>query len=249
MQAVEGTLLLVEDDLTLAAALEHRLRRARYKVLHAPSGRAAFNVFDAGEPDLVILDLMLPDVPGEEILDWVREKSNIPVIIISAKCEESDRIGTLNNGADDYITKPLSLTELEARIKAVLRRSWMPANDAGNNGNGNGKSSPRRSHSELSYGGITLALSAHEVWLDGERLEVSPTEFRLLRVLAERGGSAVSVEQIIRGVWSYDGYDRHIVESNIHRLRHKIEKDPRNPQRLVTVRGFGYKLVDPDGRP
>lgn len=243
MQAVEGTLLLVEDDLTLAAALEHRLRRSRYKVLHAPSGRAAFTVFDAGQPDLVILDLMLPDVPGEEVLDWVRENSNIPVIIISAKSEESDRIGTLNNGADDYITKPLSLSELEARIKAVLRRSWMPS------GNGDGDNgSAHKSHSELSYAGVTIALSTREVWLDGERLDVSPTEFKLLRVLAERGGSAVSVEQIIRSVWSYDGYDRHIVESNIHRLRHKIEEDPRDPQRLVTVRGFGYKLVDLDAR-
>ncbi len=243
MQAVEGTLLLVEDDLTLAAALEHRLRRSRFKVLHAASGRAAFSVFDAGEPDLVILDLMLPDVPGEEVLDWVRENSNIPVIIISAKSAESDRIGTLNNGADDYITKPLSLSELEARIRAVLRRSWISTE---NDDNGNG--SAHRSRSELSYGGITLGLSTREVWLDGERLEVSPIEFKLLRVLTERGGSAVSVEQIIRSVWSYDGYDRHIVESNIHRLRHKIEEDPRHPRRLVTVRGFGYKLVDLDGR-
>ncbi len=234
----EGTLLLVEDDLLLAAALEHRLQRSKYRVLHAPSGRAALRVFDSRDFDLVILDLMLPDVSGEEVLEWVREHSTIPVIIISAKCEERDRIDGLNNGADDYLTKPLSLRELEARIKALLRRSWVASTLGGNGEDDN------NGHSILSYGGVSLNLSTREVWLDGERLDVSPTEFKLLRILTERGGGAVSVDQIIRAVWSYDGYDRHIVESNIYRLRSKLEQEPRSPRRLVTVRGFGYKLVD-----
>ena len=239
MQPAEGTLLLVEDDLTLAAAVEHKLERCHYRVLHAPSGRAALNVFEAGSPDLVLLDLMLPDLPGEAVLDSIRESSTTPVIIMSAKAEESDRTGTLNSGADDYLTKPLSLSELEARVRAVLRRSWLPSGDAelvSDQG--------RRPHSELSYAGISLDLAGHEARLEGRPLELSPTEFRLLRTLVERGGAATSIEQIIRAVWSYDGHDRHIVESNIHRLRRKIEPDPGTPQRLVTVRGFGYRLID-----
>jgi len=172
MQPAEGTLLLVEDDLTLAAAVEHKLERCHYRALHAPSGRAALNVF-------------------------------------------------------------------EARVRAVLRRSWLPSGEAelvSDQG--------RRSHSELSYAGISLDLAGHEARLEGRPLELSPTEFRLLRTLVERGGAATSIEQIIRAVWSYDGHDRHIVESNIHRLRRKIEPDPGTPQRLVTVRGFGYRLID-----
>jgi len=239
MQEFEGTLLLIEDDVTLAAALEHRLRRARYRVLHASSGRAALNILDARDPDLVILDLMLPDVPGEEVLDRVRAKGNTPVIIISAKCDESDRISTLTNGADDYIVKPLSLSELEARVEAVLRRSRIPSG-----GGGTDRCSVRVSHSELLGAGVVLTLSTREVWLNGEQLDLSPTEFRLLRALLERCGSAVSVEQIMRRVWGHERHGRHVVESHIHRLRQKIERDPADPERLVTVRGFGYRLVD-----
>lgn len=234
----EPTLLLVEDDEVLADAVKRKLECADYRVLYACTGQAALSVMDEVQPRLMILDLMLPDMMGEDVLQDIREWSNIPVIIISAKCEEHDRITGLDLGADDFLTKPFSVRELEARVNAQLRRDAIagvtrPASDEAGGGN----------HSALSYGAIELALTSRQAKVDGQPIELSATEFKLLRVLTERGGAAVSAEQLLRRVWSYDGYDRHIVESNIHRLRSKIEEDPRRPERLITIRGFGYKLV------
>jgi len=237
MQGTNGTLLLVEDDADLAAALLVRFRNNFYELLHAPTGGAALRLVNSHEPDLLILDLMLPDMPGEEVLQRIRQQSNVPVVIISAKSEELDRINGLEAGADDYVTKPLSPRELVSRVNAVLRRSRI----TGTNGNGR-RRAPRASHSVLRLGDIMLELDKREASIGGQPLELSPTEFRLLRVLVERGGSAISVDQILQSVWAYDGYDRHIVESCIHRLRSKIEDDPCSPKRLLTIRGFGYKL-------
>ncbi|MGD9498748.1 MAG: response regulator transcription factor [Armatimonadota bacterium] len=240
MLAEDGTLLLVEDDLDLAAAITRKLAASDFRMLHTPLGGPAVDMVRSRQPDLVILDLMLPDMPGERVLAQVREQSNIPVIIISAKTSEADRINGLDCGADDYVSKPLSLSELLARVEALLRRSRITPV-----ARHNGATQPTMS--ALSYGGIELFLAEREARLDGKPLDLSPTEFRLLRVLAERGGTAVSVDRILSNVWGYDGYDRHIVETNISRLRCKLERDPRNPKRLLTVRGFGYKLVSPNG--
>ncbi|MEA3402548.1 MAG: response regulator transcription factor [Armatimonadota bacterium] len=232
-------MLLVEDDADLAAAIGRKFSSSELRLLHTPLGGAALELVRTRQPDLMILDLMLPDMPGEQVLVETRGESNIPVIIISAKADEPDRINGLQTGADDYVTKPLSLSELLARVEALLRRSRI-APIAKNNGDG------RPTMSALSFGGIEVLLSEREARLNGELLDLSPTEFKLLRLLVERGGSAVSAERIVDAVWKYDGYDRHIVETNIYRLRKKIEDDPANPQRLVTVRGFGYKLTSPD---
>ncbi|MGC9319824.1 MAG: response regulator transcription factor [Armatimonadota bacterium] len=234
-----STVLLVEDDADLAAAIGRKFSSSEYRLLHTPLGGAALELVRTRQPDLMILDLMLPDMPGEEVLAETRGESNIPVIIISAKSEEHDRINGLITGADDYVTKPLSLSELVARVEALLRRSHI-APVAKSNGDG------RPTMSALSFGGIEVLLSEREARLDGELLDLSPTEFKLLRILVERGGTAISADRIVDSVWKYDGYDRHIVETNIYRLRKKIEEDPTDPQRLITVRGFGYKLVSPD---
>jgi len=234
----ETTLLLVEDDELLADAVKRKLEGSEYRVLYVCTGRAALSVMDDARPRLMILDLMLPDMTGEEVLQDIREWSNIPVIIISAKCDETNRITGLELGADDYIAKPFSVRELQARVNAHLRRDAIASVSKPDLDSARGAN-----HSALSYGGIELALATREATVDGFPIELSATEFKLLRVLAERGGAAVSAEQLLRRVWSYDGYDRHIVESNIYRLRSKIEDDPRKPERLVTVRGFGYKLI------
>ena len=240
MRTEDGTLLLVEDDLDLAAAITRKLSASDFRMLHTPIGGAAVDMVRSRQPDLMILDLMLPDMTGEEVLAQVREESNIPVVIISAKCDEASRINGLDCGADDYVIKPLSLSELLARVEALLRRAHITP-VARNNG------SARATMSALSFGGIELLLAEREALVDGAPIELSPTEFRLLRMLVERGGTAVSADRIVTSVWGYDGYDRHIVETNISRLRSKLESDPRDPQRLLTVRGFGYKLVPPNG--
>lgn len=239
MHTTVDTLLLVEDDDVLGDAITRKLQRLTNCLLHTTTGTTALNIVDERDPDMILLDLMLPDMPGEEVLAQVREQSATPVIIISSKSEEADRINGLQSGADDYITKPLSLRELEARVRSLMRRFQVAAV----NGRGE-RAEPPQSHSTLSYAGVKLDLASREVWLEGQPIEVTPTEFKLLRVLVERGGAAASPEQIIHRVWGYDGYDSHIVESNIYRLRTKLEGDSGERQRLVTVRGFGYKLQD-----
>lgn len=234
----EATLLLVEDDELLADAVRRKLERADYRVLHACTGNAALSVLDDAQPRLIILDLMLPDTTGEDLLQEIREWSNVPVIIVSAKCEEANRIQGLELGADDFISKPFSVSELTARVHAQLRRDKITQISGSN-----GKAAKDGGHSALSFGAIELALASRQAWVDDTPLELSATEFKLLRVLTERGGAVVSADQLLRRIWSYDGYDRHIVETNIHRLRSKIEPDPKRPKRLLTIRGFGYKLT------
>lgn len=232
---MNGTLLLVEDDANLAAAISTKLSQHEYAVLHADTGAAGLELASRRQPDLLLLDLMLPDYAGEDILRHVREQSNVPVIIISAKDHETARITGLEIGADDYLTKPFSLRELVERVRAVLRRSRLPAFAA----------SPMEGaveHSRLVCGGVELALDSREATVDGSPVDLSPTEFKLLRYFMEHAGKAVSTDQVINAVWGYNGYDRHIVEANIYRLRSKIEEDRTQPRRLVTVRGFGYKF-------
>ncbi len=235
MPQTDAKVLLVEDDVDLATALAAKFAHSPYDLLHVTTGGAALEQVRAERPDLMILDLMLPDMPGEQVLEQIRDHIGLPVVIISAKSEEEDKIRGLQTGADDYITKPLSPRELVARVHAVLRRS-RPVNDSADE-------QPSRSpHAVLRGAGIELDLQAREVSVDGRRVEVTPTEFRLLRALVERAGAALSTEQLLGAVWGYDGYDRHVVEAHVHRLRAKIEPEPTTPRRLVTVRGFGYKL-------
>lgn len=235
MPQTDAKVLLVEDDPELATALAAKFAHSPYDLVHAATGSAALELVQTEQPDLMILDLMLPDIPGEQVLEYVREQSGLPVLIISAKSEEHDKIHGLQNGADDYVTKPLSPRELVARVGAVLRRSRVVKHD----GDAHPSGWP---HSILRAAGIELNLQSREVRVDGRTIEVTPTEFRLLRALVERAGAALSTDHLLNSVWGYDGYDRHIVETHMCRLRGKIETEPGDPCRIVTVRGFGYRL-------
>lgn len=229
-------LLLIEDDLNLADAIATRFGNAGFRVLRVGTGTLGLEIATAREIDLLMLDLKLPDMRGEKVLEIVRRRSNLPVLIISSNRDEQSKIGGLNLGADGYITKPFSLKELEAHARAILRRSTVstlsrPYEDTA------------KPHTRLQCHGVELFLDSREAYVDGETLELSPTEFGVLRYLIERAGIAVTAEQLLATVWGYDGYDRHIVETNVYRLRQKIEKDAGTPERLVTVRGYGYKFT------
>ena len=243
MQQPQGKILLVEDDPQLADALTTKFQRSSFELVHAATGQEGLRLLRTEQPDLMILDLMLPDVSGHHLLQVVRDEGTLPVVIISAKCEERDRIRGLERGADDYLTKPLSPKELVARVNAVLRRAGSEPGNGDGNGNGDGQS-PAAAEPVVRGGGIELNLQTQQASLDGQPLDLTPTEFRLLKVFVERAGCVLGIDRLVHSVWGYDGYDRHIVVSHIHRLRAKIEDDPSRPRRLVTLRGFGYKLRD-----
>lgn len=163
-------------------------------------------------------------------------RSNLPVLIISADCEEKSKITGLGLGADGYITKPFSLKELEAYTRAILRRSTVSALACDS-------PDPTEPHTRLRCHGVEMLLDRVEAYVDGQPIELSRTEFDLLRYFMEHAGVAVTAEQLVAAVWGYSGYDRHIVETNVYRLRRKIEHDANDSRRLVTVRGFGYKFT------
>lgn len=229
-------LLLVEDDGDLADAIDIKFSSAGFRVLRVATGTAGVEVATSRPIDLLMLDLMLPDMRGERVLEILRKRSNLPVLIISADCEEKSKINGLGLGADGYITKPFSLKELEAYTRAILRRSTVSALACDS-------PDPTEPHTRLRCHGVEMLLDCVEAYVDGQPIELSRTEFDLLRYFMEHAGVAVTAEQLVAAVWGYSGYDRHIVETNVYRLRRKIEHDANDPRRLVTVRGFGYKFT------
>ena len=223
----EATILIVDDDEELREAVQRKLEGERYKTVTAADGKQALELFDDenNKPDLVVLDIMLPDMEGTSICQQIRQKSSVPIIMLTARKEEADRILGLELGADDYVTKPFSLRELVARVKAVLRRvEAQPDTDAAQ---------------VLSAAGVTLDLMSREVTVDGEPVDLTPTQMRLLQVLMEQPGRVFSTDELLESVWDYRQYDPHLVETHISNLRTRIEKDPKNPTRIITVRSFG----------
>lgn len=232
---MDSSILIVEDDGTLRELLKYNLQKEGYSVLTAKDGGEALEMFDKNTPQLVILDIMLPVMNGTEVCRIIRGKSNTPIIMLTAKTEEIDRVVGLELGADDYVTKPFSMRELFARIKAVLRRSEA------------GKSfgdAPAETHEVLKAGDISIDLIKHVVLNSGKEVELNPKEFELLALLLQNRGQVISREQILRKVWGYDfiGNDR-TVDVHVRWIRQKLEADPENPVYLVTVRGYGYKFA------
>jgi len=227
--------LVVEDDDTLRELLKYNLKKEGYAVLTAGDGGEALEVYRSKKPQLVILDIMLPVMSGTEICRIIRAESQTPIIMLTAKSEEVDRVVGLELGADDYVTKPFSMRELLARIKAVLRRS------EGAKGAG---VPPAGKNKFLEAADIAVDLNKHEVRKGGNRVELNPKEFELLVLLLSNRGQVFSREQILRKVWGYDyiGNDR-TVDVHIRWMRRKLETDPDNPRYLVTVRGYGYKFA------
>ena len=222
-----GTVLIIEDEKKISDIVELYLKREGFRTRVAGTGKETMNLLK--EPfDLIILDLMLPDISGEELCSVIRETSEAPIIILTAKSGEEDRIKGLGLGADDYVVKPFSPRELVARVKAQLRRT------------------KRVGTRVLSFneGLLTMDTESHEVKIKGAITVLTPTEFRMLTLLAEKPGRIFSRLQLINMVQGYDfeGYDR-TVDAHIKNLRQKIEDDQRNPMFIKTVYGVGYKFT------
>jgi two-component system, OmpR family, response regulator RegX3 len=220
--------LLIDDEEGFGEALEYQLGREGYDVDRITDGAEGLNRFRTSGADLVLLDLMLPGMPGEDICKEIRRASNVPIIMLTARDAEIDKVVGLELGADDYVTKPFSSRELLARIKAVLRRS----------------SSEGPSEGVLEGGGIRLDPERFEVTVNGEQVHLPRKEFELLELLMENAGRVLTRETLIDRIWGSDYFgDTRTLDVHIKRLRAKCELDSHSPKHLVTIRGLGYKFV------
>ena len=232
----EQVVLVVEDEENLLKAIKYNLEKDGYKVQSAMDGEQGLELARRLEPSMIILDIMLPKLDGIEVCRILRRESNVPILMLTAKSEEIDRVVGLELGADDYVTKPFSMRELLARTKAILRRYSLSASD-------NAKDSGK----VLKAGKLEVNISKHVVTLDSETLELKPREFDLLALLVENAGRALTRDQILESIWGRDYYgDTRTVDVHIRWLREKIEGDPGSPKRIITIRGVGYRF-DPCG--
>ncbi len=223
-------ILLVDDDALLRRSLAFNLEKASYRVSTASSAEDALALAKQDAPDLVILDIGLPNMDGLEAVHFFQESIGSPVILLTARRRELDQVLGLEMGADDYVTKPFDLDVLLARIKAVLRRTTRPA-------------VPTLSGEPLVLGDLSIDPTAHTVVVAGQRVDLAPREFDLLHALALEAGHVVSVDNLLARVWGaeYNG-EPQVVYVHMRWLRDKLEEDPSHPRRIVTVRGVGYKL-------
>lgn len=224
-------ILVVDDEERMLRFIRLNLEHDGFIVTEALKGHEALDKMRTEMPDLILLDVMLPDIDGFEVLKMMREISNIPVIMLTAKGEEDDRVKGLELGADDYVTKPFSPRELVSRVKAVLRRIEVE---------GGGDESVIDVDERLK-----IDFNRREVFVDGEIVKLRPTEYRLLYHLVQNAGWVLTYDQILSRVWGYEYRDEpHYVRLYINYLRQKLEKDPSNPEYILTERGIGYRFVD-----
>lgn len=228
--------LVVEDERTLLETLAYNLTRQGYEVLTAADGPAALEVARRERPDLIVLDLMLPGIDGFEVCRVLRREMNAPILMLTARADEVDRVVGLEVGADDYVTKPFGMRELLARVKALLRRVRLIREELA----AAEESAPA---GRLTFGDLTLDLGRGEVRRGGETLHLKPREYDLLVFLARHRGMALSRDLILERVWGWDyGGGTRTVDVHVRWLRGKIEVDPARPKRIVTVRGVGYRF-------
>jgi two-component system response regulator RegX3 len=220
--------LVVEDEESFSEAISYMLRKEGYEVAVAADGNAAVAEFDQNGADIVLLDLMLPGLSGTEVCREIRKRSKVPVIMVTAKDSEIDKVVGLELGADDYVTKPFSSRELIARIKAVLRRSGEVIEDMAD---------------VIELGPIRIDVERHAVSVNGEPVKLPLKEFDLLLMLMRNAGRVLTRGQLIDRIWGSDYVgDTKTLDVHVKRIRAKIEKDPANPVHLLTVRGLGYKF-------
>jgi two-component system response regulator RegX3 len=220
--------LVVEDEESFSDALSYMLRKEGFEVAVSATGPEALEEFDRGGADLVLLDLMLPGLPGTEVCRQLRTRSSVPVIMLTAKDSEIDKVVGLELGADDYVTKPFSSRELVARIRAVLRRRNEPEEPAA---------------ATLEAGPVRMDVERHTVSVDGTTVQLPLKEFELLEMLLRNAGRVLTRMQLIDRIWGADYVgDTKTLDVHVKRLRSKIEPDPAAPRHLITVRGLGYKL-------
>jgi len=227
-------ILIVEDDLTLQETLVYNLSHQGYTVITAADGNSAVEKARAEEPDLILLDIMLPGIDGFEVCRIVRKELITPILMLTARDDEIDRVVGLEVGADDYLTKPFSMRELIARVKALLRRSRLiqEANSS--------KSTDKK---KFTFENLSIDQVRREVKINDKILELKPKEYDLLIYFAENKGHVLSREQILEDVWGWDYFgDSRTVDVHVRWLREKIESNPANPQRIITVRSAGYRF-------
>jgi DNA-binding response OmpR family regulator len=224
-------ILLVDDEQSIQTLLSYPLRKDGYHVTSALDGSEALRRFEEGRFDLVILDLMLPQIGGVEVCRQLRSRSQVPIIMLTAKGSETDKVAGLEVGADDYITKPFSMREFRSRVKAALRRSRM-GGDASEEG-------------PIEVGELTIDFDRRTVSLGGEEVKVTYVEFEILGALARSPGRVLTRETLLEHVWGDSEYrDPRTVDVHIRHLREKLERDPKEPEYLFTVRGVGYRFRD-----
>ena len=224
-------ILVVEDEEALADSVRYNLEREGYAVSVAADGRGALERFRHEPPSLVILDLMLPELSGLDVCRTIRSESEVPIIMVTAKDSEADKVIGLELGADDYVTKPFSMRELISRVRANLRRI-RPSTEA------------RAGEEVLAGGPVRLDAGRHEVTVRGEAVPMPPKEFELLEAFLRRRGRLLTRDLLIEEVWGPDYFgDTRTLDVHVKRLRRKIELDPHRPEHLLTVRGLGYKFV------
>jgi two-component system KDP operon response regulator KdpE len=224
-------ILVVDDEERMARFIRLNLEHDGFQVIEANRGMQAIQLIRDRLPDVVILDIMMPDMDGFEVLQLIRENNQVPVIMLTAKGEEEDKVKGLELGADDYVTKPFSPRELVSRVKAVLRRTDTSTTT------GEGVIQVDE-HLKLDFG-------RREIWLDGILVKLRPTEYRLLYHLVQNAGWVLTYDQILSKVWGYEYRDEpHYVRLYVNYLRQKLEKDPANPKYILTERGVGYRFMD-----
>jgi two-component system KDP operon response regulator KdpE len=224
-------ILVVDDEKRMVRFIQLNLEQDGFQVITAFNGSEALEQVRTQLPDLILLDIMMPDINGFEVLKKIREVNTVPVIMLTAKGEEDDRIQGLELGADDYITKPFSPRELVSRIRAVLRRTESFKEDQIDLINVDDR--------------LTIDFSRREVWVEGKKVDLRPTEYRLLYHLVKNAGWVNTHEQLLSKVWGFEYQDEpHYVRLYVNYLRKKLEKDPSNPRYILTERGVGYRFVD-----
>ena len=229
----DGTrILVVEDEESLADSVRYNLEREGYSVSVAADGRRALERFRTDPPSLVILDLMLPEVSGLDVCRTIRSHSDVPIIMVTAKDSEADKVAGLELGADDYVTKPFSMRELVSRVRANLRRTRPHA-------------VPSPADEVLEGGPVRMDVARHEVAVREDAVSLPPKEFELLEAFLRRKGRLLTRDFLIEEVWGPDYFgDTRTLDVHVKRLRRKLEDDPHRPDHLLTVRGLGYKFVD-----
>ncbi len=224
-------ILVVDDEERMVRFIRMNLEHDGFQVGEAFNGKQAIQKLRDVTPDLILLDIMMPDLDGFEVLETIREISTVPVIMLTAKGEEDDRVRGLELGADDYITKPFSPREMVSRVKAVLRRT-------------EGASGSMHGLMEIDER-LKIDFDRREIWLEGKLVKLRPTEYRLLFHLVQNAGWVVSHDQLLQKVWGYEYRDEpHYVRLYINYLRQKLEQDPASPKYILTERGVGYRFVD-----
>jgi DNA-binding response OmpR family regulator len=225
-------ILVVDDDRDIADIIGYSLRKEGHRPILAYSGQEALEVAERALPDLVVLDVMLPDLSGFDVCRRLRERSRVPVILLTARGEEADRVWGLDLGADDYVTKPFSHRELLARIRAVWRRA---------------AAAETPDHGNLAIGDLRLDFDRHEVRISGRLIELTPKEYEILHCLALNCGRVVPHERLLAFVWGSQTLETDVDQLKVHvrHLREKLERNPSAPEYVVTIRGAGYKLTEP----